>query len=606
MRFKGSVTIFLTLILLAVLALVGGLLESTRLNVAKEVTLDASYLAIQNILAEYQRELWNDYHIFFVDESLCGGDEEITKKANQSLKDMLAPDEKSLLGAEAFFTGLNMNEAMTEGKCKYFTKQAIAYMKEAAPREIVTTVLGDVKGKEALIKGQEAVKKVVEAKLKLEKKLISLQNKKEEIRKKQAEWREGVNELREMGRGGLNVPAIRKKAFLLKREIHTKREEMEGLSREFQKEKLEKNKEIEAFQTELESEKQEMSREDYESLKKSSEESYSPLEFEDSFEKNERQLDEIISLTEKEGETVGLKKALQGLEEEKEQPKMQKAKKNLREYETKLKRDEEDLKEAGTMMRLLGISGMKLSSKKIKKTRWKIFDDGKEIEDITLADRALLFLYIKKHFSHFLGKPLQGKERDKEALDYGIEYIVIGQEEDEKNLRGVFQKILVIRTGAWFVYYLSRADKVMEATQIATALVGALGPAAVATVKTAIIMGWAVKEAREDVKNLSQGKEVSLYPGNEALKAGYEKYLDMFLLLEVGNWAVRSVELIEQNIKVRYYKDFRADNCFSGILGEGRGRVLPRFFHLPFLSGLLPKELTPWEFEFQLSESLSR
>ena len=69
MRAKGSVTIFLSLALILVIALVGSLLESTRVTVAREVALDDSYLAVQNILAEYQREIWNDYHILFVDAS---------------------------------------------------------------------------------------------------------------------------------------------------------------------------------------------------------------------------------------------------------------------------------------------------------------------------------------------------------------------------------------------------------------------------------------------------------------------------------------------------------------------------------------------------------
>lgn len=69
MRVKGSVTIFLALALLFVTALVGSLMESARVSVAGEIALDNSYLAEQNILAEYQRELWNDYHVFFVDVS---------------------------------------------------------------------------------------------------------------------------------------------------------------------------------------------------------------------------------------------------------------------------------------------------------------------------------------------------------------------------------------------------------------------------------------------------------------------------------------------------------------------------------------------------------
>ena len=51
MRVKGSITIFLSLALLLVIALVGSLLESARVTVAREVALDDSYL-LQRLLLD--------------------------------------------------------------------------------------------------------------------------------------------------------------------------------------------------------------------------------------------------------------------------------------------------------------------------------------------------------------------------------------------------------------------------------------------------------------------------------------------------------------------------------------------------------------------------
>jgi len=49
MRVKGSVTVFLSLALILVIALVGSLLESARVTVAREIALDNSYFNGEDI-----------------------------------------------------------------------------------------------------------------------------------------------------------------------------------------------------------------------------------------------------------------------------------------------------------------------------------------------------------------------------------------------------------------------------------------------------------------------------------------------------------------------------------------------------------------------------
>lgn len=461
MKIKGSITIFLAFLIVFVLGVVGSLLESARIEVSKEVVLDNAYLAMQNILAEYQRELWDDYHVFFVDEGALDGDEGICKMADRYLLDMVVEGNKNFMGTTAQFSELGMNESMVEGDCKYFVEQVSQYMKESGWKD-------EIQGRISKIKN------------------------------------------------------------------------LEGKDTEIQKE-----------------------------------------------------LEEIRETAEKEKQE-NLKNPI----------KVAKAKKKLRKYEKELR---EDKKEGGFLLQSLGAGGKKISGKRIQETQWKEYgDDGKK--KVGIFDKSLFFLYIKKHFPCFLSdkEVIRGERERREALDYGIEYIAMGKNSDEENLEAVVERIFGIRTTVWYTYFLSRPDKMAEATSIATAAVGVLGPAAVAVAKMAILMSWSGAEAKRDVRTLLDGGEVRTFPGAEGIKISYEGFLDLFLLSAVNSLPKRTVKLIEQNMMLRYNKEFRADDCFCGIIGEVEGRVEPRIFRIGFVQEVLKRKVDFWSYRFQLSESLCR
>ena len=122
-----------------------------------------------------------------------------------------------------------------------------------------------------------------------------------------------------------------------------------------------------------------------------------------------------------------------------------------------------------------------------------------------------------------------------------------------------------------------------------------------------IIMGWAMDEARKEVKSLLSGGEIPMLPGSpEGMKLKYENFLDSFILLAISKLPVRMVKLIEQNMKVRYYSGFRADSLFAGITAEVRIKIIPRIFRLAMLDGIVQKNFSHWESTLQLSQSLCR
>lgn len=198
MKVKGSITIFLSLALLFVTALIGSLLESARVTVAGEIALDNSYLAEQNILAEYQRELWNDYHIFFVDASLLNGEEGAVKLANSYMAKMMPGGKGDYLGTTASFTSLSFKENMTENDCYFFAKQAAAYMKYGAAAGVGKKLINNANLIKTAEDGTDTLRKGLKIKIEAEKKLIELEREKKKLEEKANDIKNGAENIKEI------------------------------------------------------------------------------------------------------------------------------------------------------------------------------------------------------------------------------------------------------------------------------------------------------------------------------------------------------------------------------------------------------------------------
>ena len=542
MKVKGSITIFLSLALLFVTALIGSLLESARVTVAGEIALDNSYLAEQNILAEYQRELWNDYHVFFVDASLLNGEEGAVKLANSYMDKMMPGGKGDYLGTTASFTSLSFKENMTENNCYFFAKQAAAYMKYGAAAGVGKKLINNANLIKTAEDGTDTLRKGLKIKVEAEKKLIELEREKKKLEEKANDIKKGAENIKEII--GTEMHAQSKSGLLGIEEA--KRSES---SNQIHTKMVEKPK---AMAKKIEVQKSEVQ-------------------------------DDTPKYTEKE---------------------VADAKKKYKESQKNLDDATGDGSAKGTLS--FFISGdKKVSKRKISSTTWNDVKTEKEGKT-DLVEKGLLILYAKAHFKNFLSKT---KEDDKkEALKYGLEYLIAGKESDEANLSSVANRIFGLRTIVWYGYFLTRKDKMAEAEAIAAAIASVLAlPAAIEIIKYGIVMGWSMDEARKEVKSLLKGEDISLLPGkSEGVKLKYQSFLDSFLVIASGKLPVRMVKLIEQNIKLRYYQGFRADSMFAGVSGEVSVKTMPRIFRLAFLDGIVQRKTDNWEAGLQLSQSLCR
>lgn len=557
MRVKGSITIFLSLALLFVIALIGSLLESARVTVAGEVALDNSYLAEQNILAEYQRELWNDYHVFFVDASLLNGEEGAIKLANSYMAKMMPGGKGDYLGTTASFTSLSFKENMTENGCYFFAKQAAAYMKYGAAAGVGKKLINNANLIKTAEDGTDTLRKGLKIKVEAEKKLIELEREKKKLEEKANDIKKGAENIKEII--GTEVQAQSKSGLLGLEEA-----ERSESSNQIHTKMVEKPK---AMAKKIEVQKSEVQK---------------PVAQKSEVQKSEVQ-DNTPKYTEKE---------------------VADAKKKYKESQKNLDEATGDGSAGGTLG--FFISGdKKVSKRKISSTTWNDVKTEKEGKT-DLVEKGFLILYAKAHFKNFLSKV---KEDDKkEALRYGLEYLIAGKESDEANLSSVANRIFGLRTIVWYGYFLTRKDKMAEAEAIAAAIASVLAlPAAIEIIKYGIVMGWSMDEARKEVKSLLKGEDIPLLPGkSEGVKLKYQSFLDSFLVITSGKLPVRMVKLIEQNIKLRYYQGFRADSMYAGVNGEVSVKTMPRIFRLAFLDGIVQRKADNWEAGLQLSQSLCR
>lgn len=542
MRVKGSITIFLSLALLFVIALIGSLLESARVTVAGEIALDNSYLAEQNILAEYQRELWNDYHVFFVDLSSLNGEEGAIKLANSYMAKMMPGGKGDYLGTTASFTSLSFKENMTENGCYFFAKQAAAYMKYGAAAGVGKKLINNANLIKTAEDGTDTLRKGLKIKVEAEKKLIELEREKKKLEEKANDIKKGAKDIKEII--GTEVQAQSKSGLLGIEEA-----ERSESSNQIHTKMAEKPK---AMAKKIEVQKSEVQ-------------------------------DDTPKYTEKE---------------------VADAKKKYKESQKNLD-DATGEKSAGGTLGFFISGDKKVSKRKISSTTWNDVKTEKEGKT-DLVEKGFLILYAKAHFKNFLSKV---KEDDKkEALRYGLEYLIAGKESDEANLSSVANRIFGLRTIVWYGYFLTRKDKMAEAEAIAAAIASVLAlPAAIEIIKYGIVMGWSMDEARKEVKSLLKGEDIPLLPGkSEGVKLKYQSFLDSFLVIASGKLPVRMVKLIEQNIKLRYYQGFRADSMFAGVSGEVSVKTMPRIFRLAFLDGIVQRKTDDWEAGLQLSQSLCR
>lgn len=219
----------------------------------------------------------------------------------------------------------------------------------------------------------------------------------------------------------------------------------------------------------------------------------------------------------------------------------------------------------------------------------------------TTAEITFIYKYLDSH--------LKTAEKGRAYFTNEWEYIIHGKPDDEANYNSCRRKIFLIRNGLNLASLKGDPTKMSLISAVATSITP--GPGAIAT-EILLMELWAAAESEYDVKTLVKGGKIPVIKTGETWKTdlsivlngdklknsideealknlnknkgelmkmdgakggseegygnGYEEYLLVLMLLVNENTRLlRTMDLVQINMKYRYYEDFNFDEYYTGL-----------------------------------------
>lgn len=172
---QGSITVFLSLLLPLILALIGTLLEAARFHTAKALLTINTEQSMQMMFSDYNKELWQEYHLFAYTEEDKKAEEEIKRGVLASL--CKEEEEESLWKGNKFdFWHLELSdlfidskEMLTDEDGDILRHEALEYEKYQISEKTIEEILQLL----GMIKKTGAAANVAEKKMETEEKLYN-------------------------------------------------------------------------------------------------------------------------------------------------------------------------------------------------------------------------------------------------------------------------------------------------------------------------------------------------------------------------------------------------------------------------------------------------
>ena len=210
------------------------------------------------------------------------------------------------------------------------------------------------------------------------------------------------------------------------------------------------------------------------------------------------------------------------------------------------------------------------------------------------GDKLILMGYVDSHFRSILQ---EGNTGGNTFFLGEKEYLLRGKLSDKENVSSVRRELFLLRTGMNIAHIYADPEK-YDLTLTAAAATGA--ELFLPAVQFLIAAAWAGAEASEDIETLMSGGKVpfmktaadwklsldSIY-GETVIRPGYEEgrgldyngYLNLLMLTtSMNDLQLRTMDLIQINMKGRYDKRFDLRNCMTGFEDTAQFRRIP---HLP-------------------------
>ena len=225
---------------------------------------------------------------------------------------------------------------------------------------------------------------------------------------------------------------------------------------------------------------------------------------------------------------------------------------------------------------------------------------SKSHESSSLFDKAAVGVYSNIYFGNYLDA------KKKNALKYGLEYLIAGKDTDKSNLASVAERLVAIRHVPNLVCIMKDQAKQAEIESIAASIAAVtclpfLEPIA----KVILIEAWVMAESVCDVRALLNGEKLSLVKTEANWKTSltnlgggsekgdsngfkYEVYLGLLLTITDRDDAVyRTMDLIQMNICKNYNQEFRMNKGLMSFESKVTYNVAPLFTAMPWTVGML-------------------
>lgn len=615
MKVKGSITIYLSMILISVMLLVNVIGESARISAVQAQIKSYTYMSAESALAGYGRQVYEDYGILLVWEKQTV--ESVIKKNIQDNINMADLNEPGLnfLGTNLVNLEVTGKEYLTKKGGQYFSNQIKSYIKYAGVMETV----------ERLVKECETYENCNDQnKNKCDMNIVVDVNK---------------GELQELVENINSIVTGLKETKDLSNKYDSVSQKIEKLQFDFNKKEGKKVlKEYRELMASIEIKSKDVDsaiskievyeRKKEQFLKKNSYTSDAKDYMDTNLEILAKVRDEIKR--DKELNVLKIKKLDSG---------------NI----SKVKKSISNMGKVISEMESL----ITLESTEEDRDNYSIFENLKDFIDSGVLSQVLenpenvskntlsgsnLPSTLKSKKNNSLSKEIKNKcvnalyaglkfgnynnPEKNTVLKYELEYIISGKDSDKENLASVVEKIVLAKTGINMAYLITDKEKMEQVSAIAASVAIVTGlPFLESVAKGVLISAWSMAEAVNDMKILLSGGKVALTKSNGGWRTSignvtngskkedskglsYKEYCQILIAVQnTGDSLYRIMDLIQTNIQKRYNSEFLMSKSLTGFKLKATYETAPLFTAIPIVVNNLTEENNAYKYSMAYYDS---
>ena len=208
------------------------------------------------------------------------------------------------------------------------------------------------------------------------------------------------------------------------------------------------------------------------------------------------------------------------------------------------------------------------------------------------------------------------------VLKYELEYIISGKDSDKENLASVVEKIVSAKTGINMAYLITDKEKMEQVSAIAASVAIVTGlPFLEPVAKGVLISAWSMAEAVNDMKILLSEGKVALTKskggwrtsiGNitnggkkeDSKGLSYKEYCQILIAVQnTGDSLYRIMDLIQINIQKRYNSEFLMSKSLTGFKLKATYETAPLFTAIPIVVNNLTEENNAYKYSMAYYDS---